>query len=576
MSRRRSGGGQDANPSTPVQQDESEIIEEAGAVQDEELGALVTDEDRIRALGAVDADSVRENRRLDNIVRKKRGGVKDVPFNVSDVITKYDTLIKFWPVNTIDITVIDLTGNNATHTIRSRPRSGMELYDAIMQIHGQSAEAKYEIKFFDSNSKEFRGTGQITLRDARPPTPQQGQPMQYPPPGYPPGYPPPQGYPPQGYPPQMYPQQPPQAAPQGAQPAQQQPAAPPQVFVQPPAGPDPMAMMNSVFEMFQRWQQQMSPQQPMMAAQPPFVPPPPPPPGADMNAMMAWASQLFEMWQKMNPNARGAVHHHAQQPQMPPMMNAAPMGMPAMQPPPGTTWMYVPGPGGSTGGWIAQPMGGGVGVGGGGAGPTGSPYGQQRPPYFPGRGGPPPPHMPPQREKTAAEQWREAITTVKSAFDMVQEMNELMPGAAQGNAGAAQQEAPDDDDSPMRIVETGPVKLAINKEDGTLRTWESGLINLPDIFKWAGEQYDKVRKAQQEEQRRQQQPRRVLPPGYVEVDADYKPPPGYVAVPVDPNTIPQSAQQGFTPPPTNIPPPIQSAPGKTTWEAPVIPGQGGS
>jgi hypothetical protein len=130
-------------------------------------GELVVDEDKIRALGAIDAESVRENRRLKDIVNKKRSGMKGVLFNAGDVLIKYETLIKLWPINTIDISVKRLTGSPVQHMILSRPRSGAELYGAIRAVHGQYEEAEYELKFFDNNSKEFRGNGQITMPDTR-------------------------------------------------------------------------------------------------------------------------------------------------------------------------------------------------------------------------------------------------------------------------------------------------------------------------------------------------------------------------------------------------------------------------
>lgn len=261
----------DPDTGSPAQQDEADVFEEVGAERDES-GELLADEARIRALGAVDAESVIENRRLAAIVGKKRSGKKEVPFNAGDILTKYETLIKFWPANTIDIGVKRLTGAPVQHLITSRPRSAPELFEALKLVHGQYEEAKYEIKFFDNNSKEFRGNGQITMPDTRPPSPQQGQPMH---PYYPYGpAPAPPGYPPLGYPPQpplgYAPQQPT---------AQGSPQQPPVVHVQAPASPDLGALIDGVRQVLAMVQSAPQPAaQQWPQQQPVYAPPPQPPP----------------------------------------------------------------------------------------------------------------------------------------------------------------------------------------------------------------------------------------------------------------------------------------------------------
>ena len=216
----------DAN--APAQQDEGDILAEVGAEPDDESGDLKVSEEQILEVGAVDAETVRENRRLQGAVNRRRANVKNVSFNAGDLLTKYETIIKCWPANTLDIGVKRLTGPPVQQIITSRPRSGSELYEALKVVHGQYGEADYEIKFFDTNLKVYRGTGRITMPDMRATTPQQqqGQPMNpfYPsaPPGYPSGYP----SPPPGYPPPVYPPQPPiaaAAAPSPPPPPQQQP-----------------------------------------------------------------------------------------------------------------------------------------------------------------------------------------------------------------------------------------------------------------------------------------------------------------------------------------------------------------
>lgn len=558
--------------STPAQQDEADIVREVGAETDDESGELLADEERIRKLGAVDSDSVIENRRLEGIVGKKRANKKNVAFNAGDLLTKYETLIKFWPPNTLDISVKRLTGSPVQQLITSRPRSGSELFDALRAVHGQHEEAKYEIKFFDNNSKEFRGNGNITMPDSRP-APQQGQPMQYPPPGYPPGYPPPYGH-------QPYP--PPQAQPQaGPQPM-------PPVVVN---GPDMSAMMTTFQQMFDMFQRMQPPAAAAAAPaqQQPYMPPPPPP-GADMPTMMAWMKQMFDLFQSMQPPAAGqGPRGYPQQPQTPnPMMTM--MGVPPVQPPPGT--LFVPGfgyvpvdrlmeaissvPGGGGGGFRPPYRG----------GPHRPPYGLQNDggqPHYPGRYDPqgrydPNNQQQQQPPKTAAESFRDSITMVRSAVAAAHELNSLL-GTEQG--AAEPQVVQEEDDSPIRVIDTGPAKIVVNRSDGTMRFAETGFANLDKVLKWMGEQREAIQKSAHERQlqEQQQQPRQQLPPGYVEVGPGYQPPPGFVAVPVDqvPPSAPQGHGQGLPPPPTNVPPPIQQAPQSRTWGAPPMPfdrGQG--
>ena len=179
--------------STPAQQDGADVVAEVGAEQDEASGELVADEAKIREIGAVSSEAVIENRRIEEIVNKKRGGVAGIQFNVDDPLLQYETVIKVWPPNTIDISVKRLTGLPLSNVITSRPRSGTELLEAIRALHGEHDEATYALRFYDTHGKQIRGNGQITMPDTRPPKPPQGQPMQpYP---YPPGYPMPAGAP---------------------------------------------------------------------------------------------------------------------------------------------------------------------------------------------------------------------------------------------------------------------------------------------------------------------------------------------------------------------------------------------
>jgi hypothetical protein len=589
------------NPNSPAQQDEADILAEVGAVRDDDTGELVADEDKIREIGAVDAESVRENRRLDDIVNKKRGNVPGVAFNTGDVLTKYETIIRSWPPNTLDISMRRLTGQPVTHMITSRPRSGAELYEAIKALHGQHGEANYEIRIFDNNSKVLRGQGQITMPDTRAASPQQGQTMQpfYPgAPPIPPGYAQPQpvfGYP---APPPGYPTVP--AQPQPPQQPQPQPQAAPQPMPAPtvqvmPSSFDPHSMMTMMDQMFGMFRQMQS------AAQPPPQPAPPPPapvpvqlpiqqmppmpsPQASPAEMFQWMQQAFTMFQQL----QAAQQPPATMPYVQPVLVQPPAPAPAPPPPSPQSGIAEtmalmeqmfkmfqrmqpsaapsPGPGPGPGPGYRGPR------------PPYYPQGDQggpRPPYYPQ--GEPPPYSPqypgsrepPPRERTAAEQFREAMMVVRTAVDAVQEMNALLP---QQEAPAAAAAAPHevDDDSPVQIIDTGPVKIAVNKSDGAMRWADTSMIALPGVLKWLGEQREAIQKESAARQIRQQPPPQQLPPGYVEVGPGYQPPPGFVAVPID--------QQELPPPPAQMPPPIHSTPEpppvRQAWGAPTIPTEG--
>jgi hypothetical protein len=608
---RRSRGAattESSNASTPTQQDEADIVRELGAEPaEDDSGELVIDETRALEEGAVDAESVRENRHAKEVVDKKRGGVKNVTFNVNNALLKYEELSKLWPVNTMDIIVTRLTGTQITWTIRSRPRSGAELYDEIKKLHGRNEEAEYELKFRDSVRKETRGTARITIPstlDELPAQPQ-GQPMN----PYP--YPPPYGQLPQ----QPYPQ----------------PPAP--VYGQPPPPPPPAPTYTP-------------------ASPPPAPMPQPPPPGADLNAIMAYVKQWFELGQQAQQSAAAPVAAPTAPPspaaqatppvQPPPGMffvpgfgyvpaerlfqalgalpspspqTAAPppppppppqqptLGVPPIQPPPGM--IFVPGFGYMSMEALVRAQAEAAGIAPPRSGPPyrrpyaepyrGGPYsgppfasrdagpdlnGPVSPagsggPYAPHAGGPPPP---PPQPKTAAEQFRDAITLVRSAVDMASQIQSIVPGF-QAQPEVEEAAAPEDPnaDSPVKIINVGDAKIVIDQKDGSARAWETGVANLGTILKWVGEQREAIQKARTEVR---EPPRQQLPPGYVEVTPGYQPPPGFVAVPVDQIPQPASVQSRLPPPPAQMPPPVATVeanapPQRRVWEAPSIPGSKG-
>jgi hypothetical protein len=519
---------------SPAQQDEADIVAEVGAQLDES-GELVASEEAIREIGAVDANAVRENRAMEEYVNKKRGNVEGATFNSDDLLLRYEAAIKLWTANTLDISIRRLTGPPAQHTVTSRPRSGIELYDVIRRIHGELNEAEYEVKFFDTNRKVFRGTGRITMPDGRPPA-QQGQPMQAPP----------------IYQHPHYPQAPQFGAPQ---PPPLSAAAPaPQSF-------DPMAMMRQMFDMFQQMQTSVQPPQTPQA--PPQFVMPPPPAQTDPAAMASWTQQMFGLFQQMQAQMqqRPAAAVQAAPPPPPPPPAVDPMAMmtqmfglfqqmqEAVRPPPSPD----PPPYRGGGPFRARPSG----------------YDPRDPRDMPppGYGGhaPPPPPPPP---KTVAEQFRESMSIVRTAVDAMQEMSSLLPGQQSGQVDMS----PEEDDSPIKIIDTGSGKFAVNKDNGSLRWGETGMMLVPSLLKWFGEQHEVIQKANKERQLRSQAPQQQLPEGFVEVHPGYRPPPGFVAVPIDPRQMPTTPDNPLPPEPAHVPPPVEEAP-KRAWGMPTIPGE---
>jgi hypothetical protein len=340
-----------------------------------------------------------------------------------------------------------------------------------------------------------------------------------------------------------------------------------------------MAMMTTAFGLIRQMQETFAAQQPAPQPQPQPQPqmPPPPPAHTDPGAMMAWMQQFLQMYQQMQPpqpapQPAGRGRGEAQPQQMNPMAMGL-MGMPPMTPPPGMIW--VPGFGFVPFDRLAQAVGGGNGGGGGPTyGPNAGSGGPYRGPFRPSYGQQddggghryPPPQAPPPRQQTAAEQFHDALTVVKTAVQAVGEFNALVPQYGAPEAAPL----PEDDDSPVQVIDTGPAKIVVNRKDGTLRGWETGWANADKILKWVGEQREAIQEASKERQQAQQQQRpQQLPPGYVEVGPDYQPPPGYTAVPVD--RVPP--QDGLPPPPAHMPPPIQATPAPNrTWDAPRMPG----
>lgn len=172
---------------------------------------------------------------------------------------------------------------------------------------------------------------------------------------------------------------------------------------------------------------------------------------------------------------------------------------------------------------------------------------------------------------------------MRTAVDAVQQVNALLPQQPVGAPTAEAIAAAQDDDSPVTIIDTGQGKLVVDKQDGTLRTWETGWANMKGIMDWVAEQREAIQKGNAGHTEEEEEDPKQLPPGFVLVKEGYEPPPGMVAVPIDPSQVPQAQpvqapppqQAPLPPPPANVPPPLQSTPPpKRTWEMPTMPTEG--
>ena len=606
MARRTKGAWKrdDGTPAgTPSREDEADIVQEIGAEPSEEdPEQLTVSEETVHEQGAIDAESIRANRHSKEVIGKKRANVKNVMFNIPDVLIKYEEITKAWPASTMEIMVQRLTGTAIQWIIQSRPRDGASLYAELKKAHGQREESEYQLTFRDSGAKMTRGTGRITLPDTRGEAQSPMNPPNYPPPPYgapPYGAPyPPQGYPQQPYPPQPVPQPVPQAAP--PPPAAPAPAPMPQFMVPQPGMTfeQMIALQRTNFEMLQQAMAQGAANVPQPA--PPVPQPQPSMPYMPPGSVFIPGVGVLTMEQAAQFFAGSRPQQAAPPPPEPAQPQRVPMRMPPVAPPPGT--VYVEGFGFVSFQALAEAQAAAQGV----APPRGAPPGYRPPPY-PGsqrpayapsayarapyrEDGPPPdyrgyPPPPPPREpeppRTPEQQFQDMFNTVQTAASMAQRMQKIfsggLPAAAVAPEPAYEPEPPEE--PPVRVMDVGKMKLVYDKDTGSARWWESTMVNLPDIIKWGAEQAEKIQRSSQQTA---PPPPTRLPPGYVEVGPGFTPPPGYRAVLVDPSQVPQAheappppqqtqpAQAPLPPPPAYIPPPITMVqePEETPWGMP--------
>lgn len=478
-----------------------------------------------------------------------------------NVFFAFEETVKMNPAAAQSIAVERRTGTPAHWMIVDRPRTANELYAAIKRLHGRSPETTYAVTFRDAGGRG--SVGLVSMPSTLDEPPPQGAPVnpypypqqqQQPPYAQPAPYAPPYA---QVLPPQVAAPTAPPGAPfdatalltmqrqlfemmqsmQGPRSAAAMPAAIPQA---PPAPQQPdvnalLAMQKQMFDMMQSMQAPPGGH----TAQPPVAAPQPvhvaPPAQDQAGALLAMQKQMFEMMQAMLQTASG----HQPAPQAPapvvaPAATDSTSAMLAMQKQMFEMMMTMMqtaqrGATPPAAGPFQRPQYGGVGV------------GDPRDPRAP--------YQPPARPQTPSEQLRDAVSVVRSTLQVAREFS---------GPPAAEQQAPEEDDSPVRVIDMGRAKGVINRNDGSLRGLETLMANLPDIISGTFDKYAELRKAADE--RKQKQPRVQLAPGYVEVTADYQPPPGFVAVPVD--QIPAEAtqaQDALPEPPDEMPPPIAAS-----------------
>ena len=461
-----------------------------------------------------------------------------------NVFLVFEETLKLFPEAARTIAVERKTGTPAHWMLTDRPRTANELYAAIKRLHGRSGETTYEIVFRDGSGHGSAGLVSMpsTLDELPAPI---APAAPYQPPHYP-------------------------------QPGVQSAYAPP---VPAPANTPLEAMLTmqkQLFEMVNAMQASKS----AAAASPPTAPAVPAASSPDVNALLAMQKQMFEMVQAMQTKAAGYAPPQQQPPATPPpqapvqpdpsasLLAVQKQMFEMMQAMQATATGHAPAPQAAASSPAAAPTGAADSIAttlamqkqmfemmltmmqavqqgpASGVRPAAAPYYRPRYPDADPRAAGAPQYPPSARPQTPSEQLRDAVSVVRSTFEVAREFGAF--------GGSASVESPlEEDDSPVRVIDMGPAKGVINRVDGSLRGVETFMANLPDILKWVGEQGAEIRKAK-EEDRRQRQPR--LPPGFVMAGPDYQPPEGFVAIPVD--QIPPQAQTALPEPPAEMPPPI--------------------
>jgi hypothetical protein len=414
------------------------------------------DADQVHKIGAVDAESVQLNRANMRTRARKEAGEKNIVFNDTNGMVKYEGILSMWPPTEMTAFIqriatdggpaIDMPGVPCASL-----RTGAALYDHILRtMHRSSPPATYLIRI-RAGTRE-RGTFRLNLPDT---LPQQAAPMGMPPMGMqfpwmgypPPGYPPP-GYPPPGYDHHTY--------------------APP-----PPAPPAPAPAPVAA---------------PVPQFQPVMQPPPPPPPTSDP-AAQAWMGAMHQMLQQMQHTMAEKLDQRGEMAQLMQRIeelrqaqnhpiSLPPVMQPAVQPPPGfgapmNPYGMPPNPYAGLGAlprppgypehlpWPPNPM----------ANPWGTPPPYQAPPVAAAPVVPEPPADP-------LDSVRRSVELVGSLATLMERVRGVAPAIGEVTAAAMVPTRP----PTVETVRVGDVDVAMNPETGDI-SWMHTLIGVaPKAF----------------------------------------------------------------------------------------------
>lgn len=521
-----------------------------GAVPTDEDGAVAggadgvdLDEEQVRKIGAIDAESARINKQQAEVHARRQAGERNVRWNDSNGLVKFDNILRMWGSTGLLAYVSRIEPGPQTDfqpMVCAALKNGQQLYDAIMRnIHRTSGPAVYFVRCRDGQQE--RGSFKLSLPDTtpqQPPVVGMQQPWMMPPGapyGYPPAY-PPAGYPPP-YPPPGYPPPPPSYDPYAQAQAQQQPPQPPQPPPPPaaaapaapaqpapgPAQPAPPALPAAP------QQPQQSPYgyaYPMQPPQPQYLQPQPPPPPTADPAMQAWMGATYQMLQELRQRVdqsaqsgqraemerlftmieelkRGSSaaptmqqlaeqvatlsRQAAQPPASPP---PAPAMAPAVAPPPG--FMGAPGPGMQSGGF-GPPFG------------MPNPYAQlgglPRPPGYPehlpwppnpwanpwgiqppppAQAAPPPPPAPPPEPANPLAEIQRSVEMVGTLASLMDRVRGVAPAVSEQTVAAAPLTPPRP--NAVETVRVGEVDVAVRPDTGDI-SWMHTIVGLaPKAF----------------------------------------------------------------------------------------------
>ena len=144
-----------------------EQVRGLGSAQDD--GTVLLTEEQVEELGAANAEAMQSNMAQAQVAGKKKNAQPNVSWGTQDATLLYDQVVRLWPPSTLQIHVVRLSGGNPIAIfVRGEPRTGQELYEAVLtQAHRQSEESEYKITIKDKQNGLYKGIGRIYLPDTR-------------------------------------------------------------------------------------------------------------------------------------------------------------------------------------------------------------------------------------------------------------------------------------------------------------------------------------------------------------------------------------------------------------------------